>query len=64
MNNADHSTEQREWDELRAYGQTRFRGRLQSEGFEPDHMTEEEKMDYVDRAIHEQRPDKDSLRSA
>ncbi len=43
------------WEHLRAYGEARFRARLQAEGLDPDRMTEEEKMEYVDRVIHEYR---------
>lgn len=49
------SREQREWERIRAYGEARFCARLQAEGLDPDGMTEEEKMDYVDRVIHESR---------
>lgn len=37
------------------YGQARMRARLRSEGLDPDRMSEDEKMDYVDRVIHEYR---------
>lgn len=47
--------EQHEWDALRAYGEARFRAILQAGGLNPDRMTEEEKMDFVDRAIHDYR---------
>ena len=47
--------DQREWDALRAYGEARFRAILQAEALDPARMTEEEKMDFVDRAIHEYR---------
>jgi hypothetical protein len=49
------SREQRELDNLFAYGQARFRSRLQAEGLDPDRMTEEEVEDYVERVIHEYR---------
>ena len=47
--------QRRELDDVFAYGQARFRVKLRSEGLDPDRMTEDEKMDYVDRVIHEYR---------
>lgn len=47
--------DRREWERLLAYGQARFRARLLAEGRDPDRMTEEEKEDYVERAIDEYR---------
>jgi hypothetical protein len=49
------SRQRREFDDLFAYGQARFGARLRSEGLDPDRMSEDELMDYVDRAIHEYR---------
>ncbi len=40
---------------LCAYGQARMRDRLRSQGLDIDRMTDDEKMDYVDRVIHEYR---------
>jgi hypothetical protein len=47
--------EQQEWQRLCAYGEARFRARLQAEGLDLDRMTEEEVEDYIDRVIHEYR---------
>jgi len=43
----------REWERLLAYGQARMRERLKADGLDPDRMSEDEVMDYVDRAVHE-----------
>jgi hypothetical protein len=45
----------REWEEILALREGRFRARLRAENLDSDLMSEEEEMDYIDRAIHEQR---------
>ena len=50
--------ERRRWRRLLAYGQTRMRTRLKAEGLDLDRMTEDEVTDYVDRAIHEYRQER------
>ena len=47
--------DRRAWEELLASGQARMRDHLRAEGIDPDRMSEEEQMDYVNRAIHEYR---------
>jgi hypothetical protein len=54
------SKEHGQWERLLKKAQARFRAMLRAEGLDPDRMTEEEKMDYVDRAIHEYRQEKRS----
>ena len=55
MSTKPNSERMDKWQRLRAYGEERFRAKLRAEGLDPDRMTEDEKMDYVNRAVHEYR---------
>ena len=54
------SREHREWERLLKNAQARFCAKLRAEGLDPDTISEDEVMDYVDRAIHEYRQEKRS----
>jgi hypothetical protein len=47
--------EHQRWERKLAHAQARFRARLRAKGLDPDRMTEDQAMDYVDRLIDEYR---------
>lgn len=53
--------EDQEWERLLETAQACFRAKLRADGLDPDRMSEEEKQDYVDRAIHEYRREKQGV---
>ena len=60
----DDNQERGERERLYAYGEARFRATLQAEGLDPDRMSEEEKIDYVARVIHEHRQEQREKQSS